>query len=43
MMIFYAALAEWFRYPRSRREDEGLRHRHHLHVRYVEPDGEAIL
>lgn len=41
-------LAEWFQYPRRRRENEGLirhykGHKHHLHIRFVELEGEAIL
>ena len=41
-------LEEWFQYPRRRWKSEGLirhykGHRHHLHVRFVEPEGEALL
>lgn len=41
-------LAEWFQYPRKRWKDEGLirhygGHRHHLHVRFSEPEGEVVL
>lgn len=41
-------LAQWFQYPRKRWEDIGLMrhwrgHRHHLHVRFQERAGEAVL
>jgi len=41
-------LEAWFQYPRKRWKSVGLirhykGHRHHLHVRFVEPDGEGIL
>jgi len=41
-------LKDWFQYPRRRWDPEGLirhykGHKHHLHVRFIEPDGEVIL
>ena len=41
-------LTEWFQYPRRRWKAEGLirhypGHKHHLHIRFTEPEDEAIL
>lgn len=41
-------LGEWFQYPRPRYKSEGLirhykGHKHHLHIRFAEPENEAIL
>lgn len=41
-------LETWFQYPARRGEPKGVvrhyrGHRHHLHIRFIEPEGEAIL